>query len=111
MFLAVSTAPVGLVAAIEFALLKSTIWLLACWPISFTIDFVTELSPNVKVTLFSSIFIFTFWVISSPVIKSIRVETYGEDYGLPETLTPFDVNNWIYEQYGIDPNSMVSTGE
>ena len=49
--------------------------------------------------------------VNPPVIKSIRVETYGEDYGLPETLTPFDVNNWIYEQYGIDPNSMVSTGE
>lgn len=49
--------------------------------------------------------------VNPPVITSIRVETYGEDYGLPETLTPFDVNSWIYEQYGIDPNSMVSTGE
>ena len=46
---------------------------------------------------------------STPVetikISSIKVETNGVDYGLPETLTPFDYMTWIYQQYGIDPSS------
>lgn len=46
--------------------------------------------------------------VNPPKITSIKVETFGEDYGLPETLTPFDINSWIYKQYGIDPNSMGS---
>ena len=52
--------------------------------------------------------------VSTPVnpvkITSIKVETYGIDYGLPETLTPFDYMTWMYQQYGIDPSSF-STGE
>lgn len=28
--------------------------------------------------------------VNQPKVTSIRVETYGEDYGLPETLTPFN---------------------
>ena len=51
--------------------------------------------------------------VSTPVnpvkITSIRVETNGVDYGLPETLTPFDYMSWMYQQYGIDPSTM--TGE
>lgn len=43
--------------------------------------------------------------VSSPVdppkITSIRVETYGIDYGLPETLEPFDYMTWLYSYYGI----------
>ena len=27
--------------------------------------------------------------------------TFGTDYGLPETLTPFDYTSWLYRQYGI----------
>ena len=53
--------------------------------------------------------------ISTPVnpvkITSIRVETNGVDYGLPETLTPFDYMSWMYKQYGIDPSSMGATTE
>lgn len=30
--------------------------------------------------------------INPPVIKSIRVETYGVDYGIPETVDPFNLN-------------------
>ena len=45
---------------------------------------------------------------STPVnpvkITSIRVET--NDYGLPETLTPFNYSTWLYKQYGIDPSSL-----
>lgn len=43
--------------------------------------------------------------VNAPKITSIRVETYGVDYGLPETLTPFDYMTWMYKQYGIDPSA------
>ena len=39
--------------------------------------------------------------VNPPKITSIRVETYGIDYGLPETLEPFDYKSWLYKQYGI----------
>ena len=39
--------------------------------------------------------------VNPPKVTSIRVETYGIDYGLPETLTPFDYNTWLYQQYGV----------
>lgn len=48
--------------------------------------------------------------VSTPVnpvtITSIEVETNGVDYGLPETLTPFDYMNWMYQQYGLDPSTL-----
>lgn len=34
----------------------------------------------------------------APVIKSITVETYGVDYGMPETVEEFDMNSW-YSNY------------
>ena len=43
--------------------------------------------------------------VNPPVVKSIRVETYGIDYGTPETLTPFDYTSWIYQQYGASANN------
>ena len=43
--------------------------------------------------------------VNPPVIKSIKVETYGIDYGLPNTLTPFDYMSWMYNQ-----NGMISDG-
>ena len=53
--------------------------------------------------------------VSTPVnevkITSIKVETNGVDYGLPETLTPFDYTSWLYKQYGLDPSSFVTTEE
>lgn len=48
--------------------------------------------------------------VNPPKITSIRVETNGVDYGLPETLTPFDYTSWLYQQYGIDPSTL-TTGE
>ena len=39
--------------------------------------------------------------VNAPKVTSIRVETYGIDYKLPETLTPFDYTSWMYKQYGI----------
>ena len=39
--------------------------------------------------------------VTPPVITSIRVETFGIDYGVPETLTPFNINSWYMSQmYG-----------
>ena len=47
---------------------------------------------------------------STPVnpvkITSIRVDTQGVNYDLPETLTPFDYMSWMYQQYGINPSSL-----
>lgn len=36
----------------------------------------------------------------APVIKSIKVETYGVDYGMPETLEPFNYYNWFMQNSG-----------
>ena len=48
--------------------------------------------------------------VSTPVnplkITSLKVETYGVDYGLPETLTPFDYMTWLYKQYGLDSSTL-----
>lgn len=37
--------------------------------------------------------------VNPPVITSIRVETYGVDYGKPETVTPFDYYTWLMKNY------------
>ena len=50
--------------------------------------------------------------VSTPVntvkITSVKVETNGVDYGLPETLTPFDYTSWMYKQYRIDPSKLTT---
>ena len=46
--------------------------------------------------------------VNPPVITSLRVETNGIDYGLPETFEPFDYMTWLYRQYGLDPSTLVS---
>lgn len=38
--------------------------------------------------------------IDPPVITSIRVDTFGIDYGTPETREPFDLNSWYMSQIG-----------
>ena len=37
--------------------------------------------------------------IEPPVIKSITVETFGVDYGIPITLDVFDYYSWLMQQY------------
>lgn len=44
--------------------------------------------------------------VNPPKITSIKIETYGVDYGLPEILEPFDYTSWMYKQYGIDPSTL-----
>ncbi len=39
--------------------------------------------------------------VNQPKVKSISVETFGIDYGLPETLKPFDYTSWLYSQYNV----------
>ena len=34
-------------------------------------------------------------------IKSVTVDTFGVDYGNPETMKPFNYMNWLYSQYGM----------
>ena len=36
-----------------------------------------------------------------PVMTSVRVETYGVDYGMPETTTLFNYYEWLMQQYGL----------
>ena len=37
--------------------------------------------------------------VNPPIIKSIRVETYGVDYGEVETVEPFDYYTWLMQNY------------
>ena len=47
--------------------------------------------------------------VNPPVIESVTVETFGVDYGLPDTLETWDYNDWMYKTYGIDMNSINTT--
>ena len=44
--------------------------------------------------------------ISSPVekvvITSMSVDTFGVDYGMPETIKPFNYTKWLYSMYGME---------
>lgn len=37
--------------------------------------------------------------VNPPVITSIRVETFGVDYGKPKTIEAFDYYNWVMNNY------------
>ena len=49
--------------------------------------------------------------VNPPVIESMTVETFGVDYGLPETHKAFNYSEWFYETYGIDPNTLAGSTE
>lgn len=38
--------------------------------------------------------------VNPPVITSLKVETFGIDYGEPTTVDPFDYYSWMMQQYG-----------
>ena len=40
--------------------------------------------------------------VNDVIISKVTVETYGADFGLPETLETWDYYQWIYETYGIN---------
>lgn len=46
--------------------------------------------------------------VNKPVIESVTVETFGKDYGYPETLEPFDYMSYLMSMYS---GSLVSSDE
>lgn len=40
--------------------------------------------------------------VNDVIISKVTVETFGEDYGKPETLETWDYYQWFYETYGIN---------
>ena len=40
--------------------------------------------------------------VNDITITKVTVETFGADFGKPETLKPWDYYQWIYETYGIN---------
>ena len=40
--------------------------------------------------------------VNDVIISKVTVETYGIDYGKPNTLEPWDYYDWVYKNYGID---------
>lgn len=42
--------------------------------------------------------------ITDVIISSIKVETNGVNYGMPNTLKPFNYMKWLYSQYGLPYN-------
>ena len=44
--------------------------------------------------------------VNPPKITSLKVDTFGVNYGLPKTFEPFDYTSWLYKQYGIDPSTL-----
>ena len=40
--------------------------------------------------------------VNDVIITKITVETFGEDYGKPETLETWNYYDWVYETYGIN---------
>ena len=46
--------------------------------------------------------------VNDGVITKVTVETFGEDYGKPKTLEPWDYYQWVKETYGIDLNQAIT---
>lgn len=44
--------------------------------------------------------------VTPPVITKMTVETFGVDYGEPETVEAFDYYDWFYQTYGYDLESL-----
>lgn len=42
--------------------------------------------------------------VNPPVISKMTVETFGVDYGYPETLDAFDYTSWLMQNYGSGMN-------
>ncbi len=46
--------------------------------------------------------------VNDVIISKVTVETFGDDYGMPETLEPWDYYKWIYDTYGINLNQTIT---
>ena len=40
--------------------------------------------------------------VNDVIISKVTVDTFGSDYGLPETLEVWNYYDWIYQTYGIN---------
>ena len=40
--------------------------------------------------------------VNDVIISKVTVETYGVDYGKPDTLEPWNYYDWVYKTYGIN---------
>ena len=38
--------------------------------------------------------------VQDVIISNVSVDTFGVDYGMPETVEPFDATTWLYKNYG-----------
>lgn len=43
--------------------------------------------------------------VEAPIIKSVSVDTLGVDYGEPETMEPFNYNNWLQQMINQQVNN------
>lgn len=43
--------------------------------------------------------------VNPPVIKSLTVDTFGVDYGMPKTRKPFDIQKWFTENFNTNAHS------
>lgn len=66
---------------------------------------VVESIASIEVTTSSSSSTTADSPVNAPIITSIRVETYGVDYGMPETTDPFDYYNWLMQYYSSSSSS------
>ena len=46
--------------------------------------------------------------VNDVIISKVTVETYGVDYGKPETLETWNYYDWIYKTYGINLNQTIT---
>lgn len=44
--------------------------------------------------------------VVAPVIKSVTVDTFGIDYGMPEVIEAFDYATYLKQMYGIDASNL-----
>ena len=42
--------------------------------------------------------------VNDVIISKVTVETYGVDYGKPDTLETWNYYDWVYKTYGINLN-------
>ena len=40
--------------------------------------------------------------VNDVIISKVTVETYGVDYGKPDTLETWDYYDWVYKTYGVN---------
>ena len=65
------------------------------------VDEITKLETTVETNEETGETTETTKPVNPPAIKSISVDTFGVEYGEPETHETFDINEWFMNLYGI----------